>query len=169
MRGNSWQYCSVQRFNIGEVQRNHRGWCLLCVCVVYMRNRTFVPIRPLSVRLLQIDALIAGHNFLCRWSCLTPLLPLASPTFPIIPHTGDVGQEAGHPEEKTATLLNHAALNDAPPQPPAEEKITTEAEHAGLMKQWLACEKAAWVHTLWPKWCSLMAKGRDDSNGRQTV
>lgn len=106
-----------------------------CVFVVYMCNRTFVPIRPLSVRLLQIDALIAGHNFLCRWSGLTPLLPLASPTFPIIPHTGDVGQEAGHPEEKTATLLNHAALNDAPPQPPAEEKITTEAEHAGLMKQ----------------------------------
>lgn len=108
------------------------GFC--CVFVVYMYNRAFVPIRPLSVRLLQIDALIAGHNFLCRWSCLTPLLPLASPTFPLIPHTGDVGQHDGHPEEKTATVLNHAALNDAPSQPPAEEKITREAEHAGLMK-----------------------------------
>lgn len=99
-----------------------------------MCNSTFVPIRPLPVRLLQIDALTAGHNFLCRWSCLTLLLPLASPIFPLIPHTGYFGQAAGHPEEKTATVLNHAALNGAPSKPPAEEKITREAEHAGLMK-----------------------------------
>lgn len=69
------------------------------------------------------------------------------------------GSQSPRRKKKTATVLNHVALNDAPSQPPTEKKITREAEHVGLMKLWLACEKAVCVHTLWPKWSSQMAKG----------
>lgn len=82
---------------------------------------------------------------------LTLLLPLASSIFSLIPHTGDFGQAAGHPEAKTAPVLNQSAHNDAPSQPPAEETITREAEHAGLMKPWLAlCKSSVRSH------CDLM-------------